>query len=88
MPKLNKIDSLYKKSLRIIERDINHLSALVIGGKLDADASMDLNRYVKLLADMKKAQERQKAEAAEAARAAKSVVTDEELLEAATKEDK
>lgn len=77
-----KIDKLYKKSLRIIERDINHLFNLVIGEKLNPDYAMDLSRYVKLLADMKKAQDAALASRIDKAKKAAKDVSDEALEEA------
>jgi hypothetical protein len=81
---INKIDALYKRSLIIVERDMAHLNALVIGAKLSADNAMDLARYVKLLKEMKLAQE----EAAQAKQARQSKATKalaNEALEAAVK---
>jgi len=81
---VSKIDKLYKKSLRIIERDIQHIQNLTIGAKLDPDSAMDLARYVKLLADMKKAQEAADKKRADTAKAATKDLTDEQI-EAALK---
>jgi len=77
----DKIDKLYSKTLCIVEREVEHLRILAIGGKLNPAYALDLSRYVKLLDEMKKAKE--KALKAAKERASKSVkdIPDEALLE-------
>jgi len=62
MPKpinpIKRINLLYGDCLDLLEQEVKHLKALAIVEKLSRDPAKDLRDIVKLLAEMREAQER------------------------------
>jgi hypothetical protein len=86
MPKpispIKRVNSLYTQCLGILEKEVTHLARLNIVEKLSTQPAKDLVAYIKLLAEMKKAQAAITAEATEKASVAKKALSDEELKQA------
>ena len=62
-PPIKRVNVLYKDCLLILEREVEHLKNFSIANKLSKDQGTHLINYIKLLAEMKKAQEAIVAEA-------------------------
>lgn len=77
------IDRLYRRSLTLVEREINAIDRLGrldgMDEKLTASAAKDLREYIKLLADMKDVQARIDNERLAKAEAAAKATSDEAL---------
>lgn len=67
---------LLKKALLIVEQDLKHITTLVMMGKLDADSSEDVARYIRALAISDKIKEKDEEQQKKTAQR----LTDEELL--------
>lgn len=67
---------LLKKALLIVEQDLKHITTLVMMGKLDADSSEDVARYIRALAISDKIKEKDE----ESQKKTAQRLTDEELL--------
>lgn len=74
-----RINKLYKKSLQIVEKEIEHLKVLATVEKLTHANAADLGRYVKLLSEMKEAELAIKIERKAHTGKKASTLTDEQL---------
>lgn len=75
----HRLDLLYKKTIKIVEKEIAHLDNLSIGDKLPTGFAKDLVAYVKLLEDMKDMDVRRKQDNKARREAKAKAQTDEQL---------
>ena len=76
---ITKINRLYSRGLLTLGREMERLNTLSVGGKLSYNQGQDLRAYIKLLGEIKKAQEAIKAAAAAKSSQTSNAVPDEAL---------